>query len=175
MSRITNGERDNIITSESNRLFYDRRKELKLQIATLLTELVKKTVPKWCTQERIDSGYIHTRNDVSFSNYPDMYRRELQYKFKIDSYLPCAAYEHKVPFSQELIDLWEKLKDLEKEDDTFRSQLRQILYSYNTSKELIEAMPELEKYFESAVNTMAVIPYEQIKQVREKLAQGAEV
>ena len=171
MARLTNEKRDSILETEINNKFYDSINSLNNELRGMIEKEIKKTVPKWITDEIKSSGYIKTSDDLSLdrSNLSDEVYKKLNY-FQID-YIPCHRYSHKYIPSKSVINKVNKILDLEEKRKTFSRELKQILYCYTTDAALLKVVPELKDYFkdDNSKKQAALVPLDQISRVRKAL------
>ena len=168
MTRLTNSKRDSIADTETKLKFHDGETKLEKLFKDELDKLAKKTVPKCITDEVLATGYVNTSSNVTIEGMELGYnRRKLK---SIDNYYPTHRHQSlQVVASTTLKNLLAKITKLEEKKYKYRSELQQVLYSYNNSKKLLVAIPELKNHFQDAVASQALVPIDQIKEVRKSL------
>jgi len=180
--RLTNAQRDQVITKEANNKFDAIIKKQKEKLLSVIEKYVKKAlVNKKLPQELINEGYIRTTDQVSvkFRDKPEGYQRTTysdRETFSMNEHLPLKthasfSFDATIDMQKEM-DALIKLRSDKKE---FTAKLKTILYSLSNDKQIEEHLPELKKYFKKETKTMAMIPIEQINSMREMLKAPAQL
>lgn len=168
MARLSNATREYIVSSESGDKFYDKLKDLTIKMHAEVNKIIVKSLPVWITDEIKDSGFMNTKSGFTISD------EDLNDKIPfghVDTHYPIKSntYCHKITASKTLEKYILKHHGLSVEEGQFKQKLGQTLNAFTTDKQVVENIPELSSYFDLEKKTSAIIPYDQIKEVREML------
>lgn len=171
MGRITNQERRSITDKEVELKFHESLLKSENRVIAEVEKLALKMVPKWITEDLLNSGYLNKVNGFELSSE---YNAEVVKACKwinMSTYLPVPSnhYQFKIKFNKKLSNLVKGFLDIKKNRDAFSRDLRNVLASFTTSEKLLKSVPELTKYFPGKDKEMVVIPTEQILKVRKAL------
>lgn len=180
--RLTNATRDNISVKEVSKKFDKQLEKIKTEFQTELLLLAKAKIENIKFPSHLfDDGYLlrSAQTEITFSeefkkeHMVNRYSTTVR-EYDLDEPLIVKPHEglHKIKANKKLETLYLKRKNLEEERRKFSTDLRDILYCYNTDKQLVEAIPECSIYFEDekAVKTStALVPIDQIKSIRKQL------
>lgn len=167
--KITIAMRNSILQKELTKKFHDdlakAEKDLIEEVEKELVKTIKK-IPK----ELIDERYVRVESTVEIEIEGERRSKSIEV---YNSYpITWDSYSHKMKPTAKIKSLLAKEKALKDARDKFKADLRRILDGFNTHKNLVANVPEFQEYFTNleTAQSMAIIPYEQIKEVRKQLA-----
>lgn len=179
--RLTIEKRNAIVGSETNKKFYDVKKKLHKEIIDYLDKEVSKQIEKDVLDSGlVERGYINTCNSVQFIHSDREFAEELTKKVKNNRYAGTISIHNSYPrkrfqshfelkITKSLESKIKKYADKCDEEKEFKSNLRRVLNSFSTTKKLVSAVPELEIHFKDERTASAVIPYDQINNIKKQL------
>jgi hypothetical protein len=169
--RITNNLRESVTRSETDKKFKSLIDDVKKNILAECERLVKSHIAEYpckITDDLINNDFIQITNGVRLNDING--KREY---FDLYNYYPIQVHKSKFELvaSPLLISLIETRNKLGAEEKKFRHNLNRVLYAFNTSKQLIAAIPELAHYFkdEQKAQGLSLIPIEDINKLRSQL------
>lgn len=165
--RITKSMVESIVEKEATKKFYESKAKVEKDLNEEVEREVVKSLVEKVPQDLIDRGYIKTCSSVKVS-FGD--KREY---FEMGNSYPSKVFDYRfeINTTKKISTLRDKRDKLLDEETKFRSGLKRVLTSFSSHQALVANLPELKEYFadvESA-KTMALIPVEQIKEVRSQL------
>ena len=171
--RITKQIIETIIQRETEKKFGKQERELAHSIHADLTKLVEKSLPAfddWLTSE----GWVRTSNKVEFatvSNVRTCLSPTMVRKMRLSDPLPIpfTKYAHSISdVPKRVLNKIKKFSEMHDQKMSFERSLKMSLTAFNTSKKLLEHLPELKDYFKEE-KQLSLLPVEDIKAIREQL------
>lgn len=173
--RLTNSFREEVLESEINKKFKDKFNKLEQKISVEAERLARKAIPT-IDQKLIDDGYIRTTSSFEVEGHGPIYSTNRSYssRIKLANPVPSKTYcsDGKIIASKTLLKLIKQADDVRMEYFDFKRKLNQALRSFNTKKQLLEVLPELECHFPKdtvSKSETAIIPVQMIQDVRKML------
>lgn len=180
--RLTIAKRDIILKEETSKKFHTKELNLKSSIIKEIDERVAKSIPE-IPQNLIDEGYIYTDNTVIINPSESISLEEIREnlgivsistynirKVKLNNYYPCSRRNiNTITITKSILNKCKKLRKLKEEKEKFKKDLRRILNSYNTTKQLCKAVPELSIHFKDEIRQSALVPHGKIEEIRKQL------
>lgn len=173
MSRLTIDKRTIIIKKETNTKYHDVITAAEKEFSDEILKEARKTVPKWITDEMIESKFINTNDDVIIKGIKDpnnlrYHNKEQSESYCISSYIPTIRHRHiEFNITKTIQNKIDKVTKLKKERDQFKKKIRGVLLAFSSIKKLLEHLPELETHFEGdIVKSKALVPIAAIKEVK---------
>jgi hypothetical protein len=179
--RLTKQIKENIVRQETSRIFTDKENSILLKLITLCEDRVKSSIPS-IPENLIEAGYFSTSNKVKISGMKITKKgstslRGNRFNVRIDdnrtyvhlqNYYPIPRYNSYfcIDDVREIKRTILALNELRCRIYDFNKKLNTALNSVNTSKQLIDLLPELKDYVSDEKSVKALIPVEQIKDLR---------
>lgn len=175
MSKMSMEFKDSIVKFETKKKFDNKISELRESIKTIVEKQIASTVPKWITQDMIDSGYIRTSIIFEwdrFGNHLDSFLKYNTYRItSINNSYPIQALSNSfknIKITKPLQAKIDKYYNTVKESEKFATELEKVLSGINTYKQLETMLPELKSYIPTP-KTSALVPIEAINNIRKQL------
>jgi hypothetical protein len=175
--RLTNIIRDDVAERMTDAYYplasiNSKKEELKGALRVLAEEAIPPEVLKVFKKY---PGYFRTDNDVR------MKRKAFQGNWYSDGEiiresfpgqnLPCSASWHTIEFNKPIEDLYKKIEKLEEQREDLKGKISKVLYSCSTTKQVIEALPESEKFFPLDESSTLPVPVSLYQELRKELNQ----
>lgn len=175
--RLNNQIREKIADSEIEKKFgKDWEKPLLEEIRLEIVSLIKKTIPSWISQNKIDSEYIKMSNDYDI---PSSMKKEIPANermiyngFHYLPSFPCKDWEHTITPNKKMTTTARKIIDTRNKVKEYRRELYAVLASTNSKKKLVELIPEFEEYFVEDFISKELVPAENIKELRAEIKEA---
>ena len=153
----------------------EKIEEVKLEIKKYIDTLVFKRIPfEVCSIQKLFPGYFRLTYDVQVSGFGFNY----EYFSSLTSHVRNEEghYTQLVLEKEEAITLGKlntKLKLLEKEKTSLKSDLEKLIYSLKTSTKIIETIPDSKEFFDSlGMNTQVAVIPENTVEILKRLKDG---
>jgi hypothetical protein len=181
--RLTNQIRDNIVNQETSRIFSKKETDLIQKLINLCEDKVKSTLPN-IPKGLIEAGYFCTSNKVKVKTSGvrmikkgSTSLKENRQTIRLDgggdyvylqNYYPIPKYNNYfcIDGVRDINGIILALYELRHKIYEFKKKMYTALGSVNTSKQLIDLLPELKGYVSDEKSSKALIPSEQIKDLR---------
>jgi chemotaxis regulatin CheY-phosphate phosphatase CheZ len=168
--RITQSMRDSILEKELRAKFDEKLSKAETAVVQEVEKEVVKMIPKNIPQDMINERYIRVSNDAKI--YIEG-KNKYEYIDCHNSYpIQWTSSYHEVKMTKAIEKAMKARDELKEDKEKFRQKLKYVLNSFTTHKSLILNVPEFSQYFanEETAKSMAVVPVEQIKELRKALA-----
>jgi hypothetical protein len=179
--RITNQIRDNIVNQETSRIFSKKETDLIQKLVNLCEDRVKSSIPN-IPENLIKAGYFCTSNKVQVSgveltkegstslrgNRITVRLESSRTYIYLQNYYPIPRHYSYfcIDSVREIHKIILALHELRHRIHGFKQKIHTALNSVSTSKQLIDLLPELKDYVSDEKSAKALIPSEQIKDLR---------
>lgn len=173
--KLTITMRDSVVERETDKKFREPIQKAEIAYKKSIEELVKKSIPN-IPRDLILDGWIQQTDNVYVRGLLDRHGNPADRCQSVEIYnmYPVRIHSNglEVDATPEIVELQKSLRKLEEEKKEFRSKMNKVMYAFNTVKQLLLSVPELESHFktEIQVQTMAVIPIDAINELRGMLA-----
>lgn len=166
--RLSNDKREAVLHFETSKRFSKKVSTAKKDYQDELEKEVTKTIPKEVFKY-YDLGWIGSHDNVEVQGLDEQLSRYVD--LSMSNYLPIKrnSYRHKIKSTKTLEKKIKIFIELEKDEAEFRKILQTSLRSLNTSKQVLEHLPELKEHFKDDSRAKQIIPVEKLKQVRKLL------
>lgn len=179
--RLTNQIKDNIVNQETSRIFSKKETDLIQKLVNLCEDRVKSSIPN-IPEDLVKAGYFCTSNKVKVSGVgltkegsTSLKGNRLTVRLEdnctytyLQNYYPIPRYNSYfcIDDVREINRTILALYELRHKIYEFKKKIYAALNSVSTSKQLIDLLPELKGYVSDEKSAKALIPSEQIKDLR---------
>lgn len=168
--RITKSIAESISKTEKLKKFDPVIEKNKQALILEAEKIIKAQNTVKIPQNLIDEGFVRTCSRFSLVVEQESVYGRTKY-FDLHGSYPVTVFKDNfnVKFEGRIKELYEKYKKSINEGADFETNLRRTILSFTTSVSLLKHIPELKEYFKDESKPMALVPIDQINNIRKIL------